>query len=99
MKIIKDTVPYNSNNPFARIHTKILNDVRISPLAFRLLCVLVNCNQRTYKPTIKSLSKQFKVDTRTIDRAVAELKSYGYITSSGTMKNTVWNIHPITLTT
>ena len=96
MKIIKDIVPYNKEFPFARVHTVVLNDNRISPLAFRLFCVLVNCNPYRYKPTIKSLAKQFNVNTRTIDRAVAELKKYGYLKSSGTRKDTVWNIHPIT---
>lgn len=97
MKIIKDEVPKNKNFPYGTIHTKIVNDHRISPLAFRLLFVLLN-SSRNYSPTIKSLAKQFKVSTQTIDRTVAELKKYGYLTSTGNKKNTVWNIHPITVT-
>jgi DNA-binding MarR family transcriptional regulator len=98
MIIRKDLVPYNKNMKYGRFYTKILDDNRISPMAFRLLCVLMNCNTSRYHPTIKSLAKQFNVESQKIDRAVKELKKYGYLTSTGTRTNTVWNIHPITVT-
>lgn len=97
MKIVKDKVDYNEHFPYDKIHTKIVDDNRISALAFRIFIVLVNCDEHKYKPSIKSLSKQFGVKSRTIDRAVAQLKSYGYITASGTRKDTTWYIHPITV--
>lgn len=94
MVIIKDNINY-SNVKFGRFVNALLDDNRISPLAFRLMCRLMNCNSKLYHPTIKSLAKQFNVDTNTIDRAVKELKRFGYLVSSGNKHNTVWNIHPI----
>lgn len=58
----------------------------------------MNFNSKLYHPSIKSLAKQFNVEPRTIDRAVHELKTYGYLTSSGSKHNTIWNIHPVPIT-
>jgi len=100
MIIIKDIIHYGKDNHYHKILTDVVNDNRISPLALKLLIVLQNCNSRRYKPSIASLASQLDVNERTLDRAVSELKKYGYLESSSTKDqknrhNTVWNIHQI----
>lgn len=95
MNIIKDKIDY-SNVKYGRYTNSLINDKRISPLAFKLMCILMNCNPILYHPTIKSLGKQLNVNIWTVNRAVKELKRYGYLESHGDRHNTEWTIHPLT---
>lgn len=94
MLIVKDIVKHGKGNPYNIVHRHIVNDMRLSGDAFRLYIVFWNA-KNTFQPTTKTLASQFKVDDRTIKRWMKELKDLGYITTTGSTKNTVINVHPL----
>jgi predicted HTH transcriptional regulator len=99
MKIITDKVGYDRHNPFHRVHTHVINDKNLTPLAKLLYIIISNWSKKTQArgqyPSIKSLAKQLNTSTNFIDDAIANLKTYGYLTSTGCKQLTVWNVHPL----
>lgn len=97
MLIYHDPVLYDKNNKYIRTFNHIHFDNRLSAMARLLFPVIHNWDvksQSKRRPSIKSLSTQFGVCTDVIDRAVIELKKYGYLTSTNNREFTVWWTHP-----
>ena len=96
MKIIAHPLPRNKGMKYKRISDFALEDNRLSPFARLFLIVLVNWDKNPkarFKPNITFFAKKFNTSNRTIDRAVSELRKYGYLHTFGKKENTVWEIH------
>ena len=98
MKIVTDKVGYDRHNPFHRVHTHVINDKNLTPLAKLLFIVISTWSNKSQArgqyPSIKSLAKQLNITTYVLDDAIANLKTYGYLVSTGYKQKTVWNVHP-----
>jgi DNA-binding transcriptional regulator YhcF (GntR family) len=68
-------------------------DYKISAFARLLLGTLINSTN--YKPTIKRLAKQYHTSESTINRAIKELKKYGYLISENEENYTIWTVYEI----
>lgn len=98
MKIIKDEVKYGKNGQrYNLVPSNLTADNKLALIEFKLMVVLCGASEKKYTPTIISLAKQFDVSSNTIDRAMKNLKTYGYIHTTGCRKGTVLHVHPIPL--
>jgi len=96
MRIIIDKLDWKV---VAKAITTIQNDKRLSGLEFRLVHALIKCNPNKYFPTKNTLASQFDVSTRTIQRALNNLREYGYISTHrinhcNDNNNTFLHVHP-----
>jgi hypothetical protein len=91
MRIIKHIAKHDKF--WITIQTRIVYDQRLSPLALKLLLHLLICNVEKYKPTVKNIAKQFSESERNMYRAIAQLKSAGYLVSTGKKNNCIWNVY------
>jgi len=88
MRIEKDDVKHDGDNPFDKVHGHITKDMNITAGAFRLYIVFWNANPRIFTPSTKSLATLFKVKPLTIKRWMKELRELGYIhTETDTFKD------------
>lgn len=98
MKIVTDKVGYDRHNPFHRVHTHVINDKNLTPLAKLLFIVISTWSKKSQArgiyPSVSGLSKQLNVCDKEIDNAIICLKVYGYLVSTGYKQSTVWNVHP-----
>jgi len=100
--ILKDSIVFGKDNHYAKVLNTLVMDTRISPIAFRLMVIISNCNSKKFKPSIEGFAKQLNVNSKTIDSAVMQLKQYGYISVydesvNDSKKHVVWNVHQIPL--
>jgi len=89
--LIKKRVKHDKQHPFRILDNRAFYDKRLTPMAKILLIHLLGCNEKKYTPTIPQIAKQFNVSESTIDRSIANLIKYGYMTSThiGAKKNAV----------
>ncbi len=100
MIIKRDKIKYGGefDVKYDKIPTLIKYDNRLTFFERILMMNFSSCSESKYTPTIKSLSKQFDVSENTTDKAISNLKEFGYISTSGKRDNTIIHIHPSPLT-
>ena len=91
MKIIKHIAKHDIH--WITIQTRIVYDKKLSPLALKLLLHLLICTVAKYHPMVKDIAKQFGESERNMYRAIAQLKSAGYLVSTGYKEKCVWNVY------
>lgn len=87
MKIVKHITDFKHN------WFKILHSKKISPLAKVLQLTLLSCNPVKYKPKVKDIATQFGESERNMYRAIAQLKSAGYLISYGLYEKCIWHVY------
>jgi len=96
MIITKDKVKYGKQGEkFDLIPSAITNDKRLAFIEFKLMVIFCNSSEKKYTPSINSLAKQLDVDAKTIDKALKNLKAFGYIHTSGSSRCTTLHVHQI----
>lgn len=100
MKINRDKIKYGGDFDvkYDKVPSLIKYDNRLTFFERILMINFSSCSEEKYTPTIKSLSKQFDVSETTTDKAISNLKEFGYISTSGKRDNTIICIHPSPLT-
>jgi len=97
MIIKRDKIKYGTTNDikYDKVPTSIKYDNRLTFFERLLMINFSSCSEAKYTPTIKSLSNQFDVDKKVVERAMVNLKKFGYIFTEGKRENTIIYIHPI----
>lgn len=80
-KEVKIRVPHNKEIPYRILTNKAFYDSRLTPLAKLLLMHMLGSGDN-YTPTIPKLAKDLSSTKDKINRAIACLKKYGYLTST-----------------
>jgi len=78
---VKIRIPHTKDIPYRILTNKAFYDSRLTPLAKILLMHLLGKHSENYTPTIPALAKQLSSTKDKINRAIACLRKYGYLTS------------------
>jgi len=79
---VKTRIPHNKEVHYRILTNKAFYDKRLTPLAKILLMHLLGKHSEDYTPTLKQLVSVLHSTTDKINRAIACLKKYGYLTST-----------------